>query len=397
MSVIRLAAFAVLGALALSTLVMASASPKAQGAEVQEISPDVSRLRRLEFHSSVLQETRAIDVYLPYGYDDSNELYPVVYLLDGEIKFLHTAGILDLLYERGYPPMILVSIPNLDNATRSRDLTPEPWDVEAPNGGGADAFAEFIGSELAPEIDSRFQTRAFRVLVGHSFGGLFATHVMATRPEIFNAYVSISPSMFYAENRPLETFAEALAKSDARPTSLFIALGAEPGEEGDSIHRLYSLVADQSRGWLDWEFRTYMEETHVSVVVPATMDGLRHVFQGFVLEGPDLPQTLEETKRHYVQVSKRIGWTVLPSPRLLMNLGYRQLSMGDSKGALETLAYFTKAYPDMRASWYSLADVHGELGNRRAAIRAYERYLELAPGNREVLQKIESLQKAGED
>ena len=319
--------------------------------------------------------------------------YPLVYLLDAEFKLYPTAGILDMLYQRGYPAAILVGLPNPDNATRSRDLTPTAWDREAPQGGGADAFGRFIAEEVTPAIESRYRTRDYRLLVGHSYGGLFATHMLTTRPELFDAFVAISPSMHYDDRRPLRTLERILSTDRTRTVPFFIAMGAEPGEEGNSINALYSLVAERAKPWLDWSYRVYPDETHVSVVIPATMDGLRFAFRDFVLEGRDLPDSIAELEVHFAAVSKRVGWTVRPSPRLLMNLAYHQMRVGDAREAVATLDRFVTIYPSYHVAWYSAADVHEQLGHRDEAIAALERLLELYPDDVEARLQLERLRR----
>ncbi|TFH66787.1 MAG: alpha/beta hydrolase [Gemmatimonadales bacterium] len=95
--------------------------------------------------------------------------------------------------------MIVVAIPNTGD--RTRDLTPASETEHAgtgfPTAGGADRFLGFLADELIPHIDSTYRTETFRVLVGHSIGGLFATHALLTRPDLFRGYVAISPILWW--------------------------------------------------------------------------------------------------------------------------------------------------------------------------------------------------------
>ena len=63
--------------------------------------------------------------------------------------------------------------------------------------GGADRFLEFIDGELKPWVNENFRTEPFEILGGHSFGGLFAVHVMLNRPDSFDAYIAVSPSLWW--------------------------------------------------------------------------------------------------------------------------------------------------------------------------------------------------------
>ena len=41
-----------------------------------------------------------------------------------------------------------------------------------PTAGGADEFLRFLSDELIPWVEGQYRTASFRVLVGHSLGGL---------------------------------------------------------------------------------------------------------------------------------------------------------------------------------------------------------------------------------
>lgn len=115
---------------------------------------------QLVFHSSVLDQDRTLNVYLPVTYHpDSAHLYPVIYLLDGSMHedFIHIAGIvqfgsypwIDLM-----PECIVVGISNID---RKHDFT-YPTTVKQdkedfPTTGGSAPFIECLSKEIQPLIE----------------------------------------------------------------------------------------------------------------------------------------------------------------------------------------------------------------------------------------------------
>ena len=54
-------------------------------------------LQELMIDSAVLGEKRDLVIYLPEGYQNSQDRYPVLYLTDGNIQGPHTAGTVDYL------------------------------------------------------------------------------------------------------------------------------------------------------------------------------------------------------------------------------------------------------------------------------------------------------------
>src|ERR1044071_4122432 len=155
---------------------------------------------RFQLKSEVLGEERTILVRVPQGDERGDQRSPVPYMTDGDAHLQHTAATVAFLARNGrMPEMIVVGITNTD---RTRDLTPtrveqlpDNPNVRFPTSGGADKFLKFIETELIPQIESKYRVQPFRVLAGHSFGGLFALHAMFTRPELFNSYIAVSPSL----------------------------------------------------------------------------------------------------------------------------------------------------------------------------------------------------------
>ncbi len=65
----------------------------------------------------------------------------------------------------------------------------------APTGGGADNFVRFFKTELIPYINKNYKVEPFKVLIGHSYGGVFAMHALISDPELFDAYIAIDPKL----------------------------------------------------------------------------------------------------------------------------------------------------------------------------------------------------------
>ncbi|MDX2153189.1 MAG: alpha/beta hydrolase-fold protein [Bryobacteraceae bacterium] len=166
----------------------------AAAAVAQPPPPAMSIGERVELRSELLNEVRHLVVVKPFGYDASRERYPVLYVLDGDQHYFHAAGILSFLAQNGrIPPMLLVAVPSLQ---RNRDMTPPTEDENEkrffPIRGGADRFLEHLRDELVPFVDRSYRTRPYRILVGHSLGGLFVIHALTSEPRLFQGWIAIS-------------------------------------------------------------------------------------------------------------------------------------------------------------------------------------------------------------
>lgn len=265
----------------------------------------------LELKSKQTGADYEIFVALPSDYARSRRSYPVVYMLDADYSFALVRNVVQHFVEReDLPPMILVAIAYPGAATdreiykrnRTRDYTP----VHAPRGGygteyqkvsgGGPKFRSFIASELVPLIDRRFRTSNDRTIIGHSYGGLFATYVLLTEPALFKRYVVVSPSIWYA-NRIALTMEQAAADSGIRPDArVFFAVGAlESSVMSDDLTELYRRLRSRNNARLDMTLRMFEGERHNSVFPAAVTRGLLTVFDRQGREPPPIePETEAE-------------------------------------------------------------------------------------------------------
>ena len=177
---------------------------------------------------------------------------PAVYVMDGNSSFALAAAIMLPSAAGGsIAPAFIVGVgyPSQKQADwselRGRDLTflhpppsdpPDPSDPSnrAPTGEAA-KFERFLREELRPLGEARYPiNRAF--LAGHSYGGLFATHVLLNDPTAFDGYLIGSPSI-WAEPSLLEKAAAFRAPSRL---PVFIAVGAREAEQKDSFYHMVS-------------------------------------------------------------------------------------------------------------------------------------------------------------
>ena len=220
--------------------------------------------KKFEIHSKVLNETRSLLIATPEGYDQETDRYPVLYLLDGDENFVQTVGIVRSLADSDrIPPMLVVAIANTE---RTRDLTPRT-EVESeirflPKNGGADTFLQFIGSELIPYVDTHYRTRPYKVLAGHSAGGLFAIYALASSPTLFNAYIAIDPMLSW-NNQAAVTKLEAVFKDTRELSSdLYITATDEGGPALSADYKLCGVLNQRTPKEFRWTFKQMPGETH---------------------------------------------------------------------------------------------------------------------------------------
>ncbi len=261
----------------------------------------VPNTETFELRSRAIGQTYDIRVALPdsYGTEEAPESYPLLVLLDADYSFAIARNVVQHLAARNnqLPEMIIVAIaypgaegnPELYRMTRTRDYTPFFFPTGGygeefqANSGGGPAFLNFIENDLFPELEERYPiSDVDRTLTGHSYGGLFTTWTLLTRPDLFARWVIISPSYWYADEFIFD-YEESFALTHPRLDEVvFTTVGSwERSEEIDMIDLHDRLVAQMSAHayeGLSLDSYLYEEETHASIWPAGISRGLRSVF-----------------------------------------------------------------------------------------------------------------------
>ena len=346
--------------------------------------PATGTVKRFSLKSTVLGEDRIVLVRTPVGYETNKESYPVLYMTDGDAHMGHTAATIEFLTRNGrISELIVVGVTNTD---RTRDLTPTKsmqknaaGAAQFPTAGGADNFLKFFETELIPEIEKTYRVQPYRILAGHSFGGLFAVHAMVSKPGLFNSYVAVSPSLQWENQATLKRAEEFLKNQKQLNVTLFATLGNEPGPIGESFDKFREVLAKTSIKGFEWQAERMDDEDHGSVVLRSHYGGLRKVYTGW--QGPRDLQSgaiiggLKGADAHYAKLSEKFGYKI-PVPEALINqMGY-QLLLGANPNPEEAIAVFkanVERYPNSANVYDSLAEAYERGGQIDLAEPLYDK------------------------
>jgi predicted alpha/beta superfamily hydrolase len=233
-------------------------------------------VKKDSIQSSILKQNRKLSIFLPEGYDAPGAKFPVIYVLDGDGRCQHIVPTARFLFlNKKMPKAIVVSVINVD---RNHDFLPTAIQ-NVPTGGGADNFIQFFKNELIPYIDKNFKTEHFNVLVGHSFGGVFAIHTLLNDPDLFDSYISIDPSCWY-DNQLLVKKAQTafLTPQKNWKKTIFITGRSGQGMKEMAISDMEKQLTASAPKDLNWKVAAYDDEDHGSVTFKSTYDGLRFIF-----------------------------------------------------------------------------------------------------------------------
>ena len=344
--------------------------------------PRTGTVKKLTIKSAVLGEDRVVLIRTPVGYETSKVSYPVLYMTDGDAHINHTSSTIEFLTQNGrVPELIVVGVTNTD---RTRDLTPvkstqknPAGELQSPTSGGADNFLKFFETELIPQIEKEYRVQPYRILAGHSLGGLFAIHAMMTKPGLFNSYIAVSPSLQWENDTELKRVEEFLKNQKEMKVTLFVSIGNEPGRIGADFDTFKDLLSKTNIKDFSWQAERMGDEDHNSVVLRSHYFGLRKIYEDW--QGPrDLKSGavlggLKGAEEHYRKLSERFGYSI-PVPETLINqMGYQFLFDGKPDDAIAAFKSNVERYPDSANVYDSLAEAYEREGRIDLAEPLYEK------------------------
>jgi predicted alpha/beta superfamily hydrolase len=321
-------------------------------------------------NSKVLGEEREIRIQLPTQYDvNTEQSYPVLYLLDGPSNLSHTAGTLDFLVGYGQVPQLIIVA--ITHKQRSLDLTPTHLpDKEFPTGGG-DKFLDFIEQELMPNINKNYRTASFNLIAGHSFGGLLVMHSMSTRPHLFQAHFAYSPSLFWDNKVVIKQTQKFLSNTESFNNFLYMNMGNEGLERADDngmamrngvIDLTKKLNASSPEGF---HFRSdvFDKENHQTTPIIGQFYAYRSLYPNWNLPRQSFESGLSQIKAHYAMLTKRYGYQITPFKHKINAAGYYQLIQKNNvPEAVKLFEFNIQNFPECANCYDSLADGYEKQG-----------------------------------
>ncbi|WP_336514441.1 alpha/beta hydrolase-fold protein [Pollutibacter soli] len=365
--------------------------------------------------SKILQEERTAWVYNP-DKEKGTRIYPVIFVLDGEIHFKSVVAMVDYLSGANIiPQMIVVGILHTN---RIKDLTPAikntVIDGREENSGGGDKFMSFIESELLPVIQSTYPAAPYRILMGHSLGGLTVMNTLVHHKDLFNAYVSIDASLWWDNHSLLNESKAALTANNFADKKLFLAIAnrMEKGVDTSAVQQdttentelirynmqLIRSIKDNLQNNLVFDYKYYADDNHNSVSFIAEYDALRYIFSYYKF---DLYPSFLENKNlrldtlldaHYKSVSRQLGYIVKPPESLVNGLAYYSLNTKQYTKAEYLFRMNVSSYPKSSNVYDGLGDFYSATNDKINAVVWYKKALEIAevPETRNKLKVLEN-------
>ena len=330
------------------------------------------------FQSVALGETRELTIALPASLEKNpTKKYPLLIVLDGDYLFDPFYGALTYgAYWDDLPEMIVVGISQNKNNERIEDSTYDEADG-VPTEKGA-TFFEFIGAELLPYLEKKYNIAPFRIIAGHDTTAGFLNFFLYKDNPIFNGYISLSPELAPdMENR----IAEKLSMTK-QPIAYYQSYG-----DGDiraiqaSIKKLDENIKLNENTLLNYKFDNFKGASHYTAVLYSIPNALYHIFDAYKpISSAEFSEKIAVLPNGYVDylvekydaMNKKLGLKILIrvndfkaiEAAILKNKAYNELDQ------LAEIA--NKNYPKSMLAEYELGLMYEKLEDFKKAAKRYQ-------------------------
>jgi len=211
--------------------------------------------------SKILNQDRTIQIYLPDSYKDTDQTYPVLYILDGQRFFTNGVSIQKSLRSPiAMPEMIVVGI----NSSQS---------LRRPLFGEGDVFTSFLKDEVIQFVDSNFRTTQERVIFGWEAAAYYISELILKEKDLFSGAIitdggDASEEQVKGFNSEKEIY---LYMANSRKDIYYIS----------SSDHLNELLKKNNPKNLIWKYELFNDEVHQTMPHLAMYKGLKYFYHNY--------------------------------------------------------------------------------------------------------------------
>ena len=310
-------------------------------------------------------EPLIFNISLPSGYSkNSTKSYPLM-LNFHSYSNTYLSGMHDWMSHNGEWPWLQTVIITPAKGNRVAML----FDAT----GKTTPLLDFFENRLLPEVAKNYRINDYKIMSGFRVDGTLVLSALINKPDMFNAYIAISPELKNDYAGVLSKAKNKLAKLDDKPRFLLFSHGNNIKEEHQmgSYEQLHSILKEHAPFNLDWHYKYFSDHYFMSLPLLSVIVGIEKMFddihQGLAPESEISQQGIAAIIKHYKFLSEqKYGFDV--SPKNSINaLGFHLLKTSQPDG-LKIFKEMVQRYPEDAYSHHNLAKAYVALNDLEKAI-----------------------------
>ncbi len=308
----------------------------------------------------------SLTVSLPKHYNrETSNRYPVLFQLDGEVFASHHCSVLDgLALTDEIPQLIYIGI---DTPNRGLFFYP-PADRNKAD--GVKVLILALRNEAIPYVEKTYRTIPFRILSGHSAGGIATYETFIAEPELFNAYFAFDAALGAWED---ESFKPDFSRHQSITGLRFFYANRQAKDLQKDAFRSFEIYDAYFKKNLPRTvtYQTRLEEgsSHIAVHLTGIVFALKALFWEYVLKPDDVEKirSLQDLQNYYRNLSLRLGFEIPITKDAAFQTTIRHyLESSDHENTLIFAKYWIEHYPDV-GSYTTMGSVLEKMGKMKEA------------------------------
>lgn len=331
--------------------------------------------KSITIDSKVLEGEVTYHVHLPYGYEEAEETYPVLYLMNGHLMttFASAVAITEKLSGKRIPDMIVIGISNTGVAGNYWACPDDSGKVEK-----AENFTSFLEKELLPKIQKDYRTNGYKILMGQSNTGLYVTYNLLFHPDLFNNYIVSSPMFGWCSEFYLEQIKSFLQTKKTVNKKLYISYGDMDYTQVLNHINDYKEVLEQNElEGFEWKLEKFENAGHVPLMT--LNNALLYFFSECTMTPERKNYSIQEIETHFDKLSKDYGFTVIPKSSILFDIAFDLKDENKLDEAIEMFNYLISLYPNSALNYYGKGLVFLRKKETELAKECFNKSLEIDP------------------
>ncbi len=337
------------------------------------------------FQSSKLGEKRDIKIQLPRNYNPEEKIrYPLIVVLDGDYLFEPVIGNVDYQSYWGEMPKCIVVGVN-QSTSREKDFYYDDTQF-FPSQDGADFF-EFLGMELVPYIESKYNVSQFRIVMGHDLSANFLNFYLFKDSPMYRAFVSFSPDLAPEMATRLQ---QRLSTLNVDTFYYLSTADNDIASLNKGILELDTALKTVENPKLHYRFDNFTDADHYSMVGLGIPKALNQIFELYkpisMKEYNEKVLTYEGSSYEYLEKKyKDIEFFYGFEKKVVENdfkaIAAASIKKNDIESLKELSKLAKKEYPNSMISAYYLGMYHEKDNNLKKALQYYNSGLLLEPSD----------------
>lgn len=337
-------------------------------------SNNINIAKKHKINSIILNEERELLISLPDGYEKSNASYPLLVLTDGKQNLKHVVGSIELLTRTGsIPPIIVIGIVSTN---RTRDFSPT-FSKNSPGSGNGPKFLKFIEKEVLPFVNDNYRAHNFKILTGHSLGGLFTAYTLMENPNLFEAHIILSPSFWWNKEEFIKKSGPFFRNNKDLDKAIYFSIGKDESSSKWGMRKELSKFVDSLRvnkpNNTRFKHQEFENEGHMSSPLLGTYHGLRWVFSDLLFTDKQAKNYSDELfLLHEKNMKIKYGKQAKQSAEVYVRLASYLSNQKRYNNAITVLKRAVEAYDYDIFLKFNLAKAYEYNQNKDMAINTYK-------------------------